>query len=356
MLASPLALTQACSKAKKPVANASVDASLTTAEVKAEPEAPPPLVGECAPVELDAAIYDDSGSGCARYLRLPCGIPADAGLRGCWPDLLSCIQVCRSAFRCQLAPNVTCRMDGTLIPDASAVYECMQCSSGGGRRPRGLQAKRKEPREGSLVGTYFADLAYLEAASVDAFQQLHRTLTRLNAPPALVRRAKAAVVDERRHAGATRRLAQRFGASPARPQIASGSEPSLEELLLDNAQEGCVGESYGALVALFQAEHANDACIAHEMRTIAGDEAEHAALSWDILAWGLPKLDDGARARVLDRLTASVTALKATADRHVDACLVERAGHPSVADAQRLVDHFERFVRDNTERLWNAAA
>jgi hypothetical protein len=55
---------------------------------------------------------------------------------------------------------------------------------------------------------------------------------------------------------------------------------SLEELAVENAVEGCVRETYGALTAIWQARTAKDPSVAAAVRRIARDETRHAALSW----------------------------------------------------------------------------
>jgi hypothetical protein len=62
--------------------------------------------------------------------------------------------------------------------------------------------------------------------------------------------------------------------------------------------EGCARETFGALVATWQATHVTDAETSRTLATIAEDETRHAALSWAIARWSLTRLDSGARARL----------------------------------------------------------
>jgi hypothetical protein len=119
--------------------------------------------------------------------------------------------------------------------------------------------------------------ARLEAASIPAFQVLTRELRARRAPVALVSAAMCAVQDEVRHRRATAALARRYGAEPMRPSF--GPTPvdrTLEAIATENAVEGCVRETYGALVALWQARHARDPVVAAAMAPIAADETRHA--------------------------------------------------------------------------------
>ena len=158
-----------------------------------------------------------------------------------------------------------------------------------GRRPAGLVAALPCAVQ-SRLGAFFADIARLEAASVFAFQRMARELTQLGAPPELVADALSAARDEIRHEQLTAALALRFGARPVAPVIASPGPRSRFEIALENAVEGCVRETYGALVAHHQARLARDREVAAVMSMIAPDETRHAELAWRVAAWLEPQL------------------------------------------------------------------
>ena len=165
-----------------------------------------------------------------------------------------------------------------------------------GRRPVGLQNAPRGPR-GNDLGEHFASMARLEAASVIAFRRLARHLASHGAPPELLARIRIACRDEIRHARSTSALARKYGVVPAAPQIAPESErPSLFALAVENAREGCVRETYGALVAHAQARVATDLDVRRAMSVIADEETAHAALSWDIADWVESQLDARSRA------------------------------------------------------------
>jgi hypothetical protein len=125
----------------------------------------------------------------------------------------------------------------------------------------------------------------LEAASVTAFRVLERDLARLRAPRRLLRAVRRAARDEQRHTRATSSLARRFGTHPRAPQTKPTPERNLFELALDNAVEGCVRETFGALVAIHQAHNARDLQVRATMQRIAVEETSHAALSWELARW-----------------------------------------------------------------------
>lgn len=162
-----------------------------------------------------------------------------------------------------------------------------------GRRPEGFVGT--PITRNAEAGEYFAHMAELEAASVVAFQRLHDDLKAFGAPNELLARVRKAERDEVRHARDTSSLARRYGREPRVPRVDEGREsPTLFSLALENAREGCVRETYGALVAHVQAARAEDPVVATSMQAIAREETEHAALSWDVAAWLEAQLDEAA--------------------------------------------------------------
>src|SRR5262245_13239428 len=69
-------------------------------------------------------------------------------------------------------------------------------------------------------------------------------------------------------------------------------------MAIENAIEGCGRETWGAVVALWQAHRATDPEVRAAYRSIADDEARHAALGWAIDAWVRTRLDASAHARI----------------------------------------------------------
>jgi hypothetical protein len=104
---------------------------------------------------------------------------------------------------------------------------------------------------------------------------------------------------------------------------------SLLEVARENAAEGCVRETFGALVATWQARTAADPLVRATMAGIAVDESRHAALSWAIDGWARSRLG-AAGGRELDEARAEARMeLRATAGAPVDPALVREAGLPS---------------------------
>jgi len=201
-----------------------------------------------------------------------------------------------------------------------------------GRRPEGYSASS----QGTSLGDYLAMSAELEAASVPAFRRLARELRAHGAPRELVSRAEKAARDEVQHARMTQRLAERFGGAPKLPRIGKLPVRSLEAIAEENAREGCVRETFGALVASVQALRATDEGIRAAMQTIAVDETEHAALAWDVAAWLDPQIDSAGRDAARRAKRAAYASLL---DSVCAGASTERArlGLPSPAEELRLL-------------------
>jgi hypothetical protein len=167
-----------------------------------------------------------------------------------------------------------------------------------GRRPRGLELARV-PSDGGALGRFLAQTAQLEAASVHAFERLDLDLQQLGAADALISAARRSASDERRHARLTGLLAQRYGGAVLAPNVPTSSvRPTAFAIAFENATEGCVRETFGALIAWHQAALARDPHVAAVMTGIAADETRHAELSWNIAEWLEPQLSASERAQI----------------------------------------------------------
>ncbi len=189
------------------------------------------------------------------------------------------------------------------VVDCDYVTEPGHC--GGGRRTEGVELARA-PRVGPL-GDYFAACASLEAASVRSFRRLRDELRAHGAPRSLLRACSRAARDESRHARALGSLARRHGAQVPPNREALRIPRSVEAIAIENAREGCVFETFGALLATWQSARVRSPVVRGVMRRLARDEARHASLAWDMARWLDARLDRAARTRVRnERRRASV--------------------------------------------------
>ena len=215
-----------------------------------------------------------------------------------------------------------------------------------GRLPPGLHATQHCDETQSAAASHLTEMAHMEAASVLAFEQLVRELTAHGAPTPLIDAAASAADDERRHAASVGAFAVQLGATI--PDVVVDEVPvrSLLAIALDNATEGCVRETYGALFGHHQAQHSNWPAFAAAMRTIAEDETAHAAFSWNLSDWLDTQLTEDERQQVLaarKRSAATMADGAATPQQHELNVLL---GRPTPAQARQL-----RHVL--TQSLWS---
>lgn len=276
------------------------------------------------------------GSACENFVQLPCGAPSGLVARGstsCYFSINDCNALCvGAAFTCG-SYGSWCTDGGLVDSGEPIIVECSYCPGTVGRRPPGLREAR--------FGAFFADAAYLEAASVHAFQLLEAELARHDAPTDLLVRAACAAEDERRHARVTSRLA---GIATPAVRVTPSRPRTLEEIAIENAAEGCVRETFGALLANYQAQHA-PGDVAKVMRRIAPDETSHASLAWAIAAWAHALLSAEGRARVAESMRDAVMALRLDVEREVPA----EAGLPPIAVQRAMVDALDA-------QLWSSSA
>ena len=266
---------------------------------------------------LEAAYCRDAGTG--EPLDCPHVLPADGGsLFGS-----DCDPYCGNGFD-------LCKMVSIGEASCSTVKDCT------GRRPEGFPASGYA---NDLRG-YFNAVAVLEAASVPAFERLARELEAHGGPRELVRAARSAKRDEIRHAKIVGGLAKKLGGETSHVAFDVGGVRDLEAVAIENAVEGCVRETMGALIAAWQAEHATDDCVREAMRKISRDEARHAELAFEVARWIDEKLDADQRARVEVAQNEAIAELfESWSEPSLD--LRKHAGLPMRREARAL---FERVA------------
>jgi hypothetical protein len=140
-----------------------------------------------------------------------------------------------------------------------------------------------------LDGNDWLDDALMEHASVAAFARLTLQLLAHAAPPAGVRDAPLAGIDELRHADfcfeqASRRAGRHLAPGPLSVTGAL-DDLSLGGLIESNLLEGCIGETLAAERLRARAQLTDDSQLRAALLTISEDETRHAELAFRILAW-----------------------------------------------------------------------
>jgi hypothetical protein len=190
--------------------------------------------------------------------------------------------------------------------------------------------------------TAWCDRARTEWASVPAFFELAEQLIAAEAPAALVDRAYRAASDEVRHAFLSAGIAAEAGGGTitidptghARRAVARGVD-GVVRLAVESWIDGCLGEGAAASVARAEAgiEEASPRIRAVQ-RSIARDEAQHAELAWDILAWASKREPDAVRDVLAEIKNAEIPAPTPQEDLRAFGCL-DAASIAEVGRAQR---------------------
>ena len=220
-------------------------------------------------------------------------------------------------------------------------YDIRRGCAVAGRRPAGLQ-QTEEPAqtyppelvnqvlsETEQAGAFFAELAYLEQAAVTAFEYLARELEHYDAPEELVELAKKGIDEEIEHAELMRMLAYAYGGHVQEVEVEPFQLRPLSEIALDNAREGCIRETFGALIAMWQSAHAEDEAVRRVMERIAHEESIHAALSWKIDEWIQTQLSDEDRKRCKEAHQEALAIIKEELQEEESPALIKHAGFPN---------------------------
>jgi hypothetical protein len=292
---------------------------------------------------LSSASGPVNGGACISWDGILTGTPAECGaVDAAAVPLSTCQRLCPAnpmPDAGNMSPVAYCSIStcSGCCPASTACFdvECTYGICGTGRRPAGLG--RFPPRRGEgAVARRLAEMAFLEAASVRAFERLAGELRLHRAPRRLVRAARRAVRDEERHARAVGALAERAGAVLRCPQVRPGRARSLEAIARENAVEGCVGETFGAAVNMVQSMTAGDRSVRSTMGHVARDELQHAELAWAIARWIEPRLEPAARRRVARARGKAMQRLNVTGPAGVDEETVRRLGLPTAGQASAI--------------------
>jgi hypothetical protein len=131
------------------------------------------------------------------------------------------------------------------------------------------------------------EAARMEHASIAAFCTTALRLMSFGAPPDLIAAAHRAAIEETQHAQIAFALASAYAGraiSPVQFAAATTVTPmDLRAFAIETFVDGCVGETVAALEASREAEA--QPALSDIFQKIAGDEARHAALAWQIVAW-----------------------------------------------------------------------
>ena len=138
-----------------------------------------------------------------------------------------------------------------------------------------------------------------EHASVASFARFTLELLAVGAPPKLLVASQDAGRDEIQHAQKCFTIASRFagkklGPGPLDVSGVDGAR-DLASITAAAFKEGCVNETLSAWLAKERGDGARDSELRAALANIAVDEARHAELAWQFVAWALQKGGDPIR-------------------------------------------------------------
>ncbi|HTN92604.1 MAG TPA: ferritin-like domain-containing protein [Sorangium sp.] len=190
-----------------------------------------------------------------------------------------------------------------------------------------------------LAAAWLADASF-EHASIASFARFALELLAVGAPARLVRGAQKAMADEIRHAELCFALAAAYSGTAVGPSalpVEGGlGRTDLAAIAVAAVREGCVGETMASLIARAAEEGAGDPAVRAVLAEIAADEAVHAGLSWQFVAWAIAEGGESvhaAVARAFEEEAARVLAGGAGADAPSDP-VVRHHGRLSPRESQ----------------------
>jgi hypothetical protein len=125
---------------------------------------------------------------------------------------------------------------------------------------------------------------------------------------------------------------------PAPVELSPVAPRSAFQIALENAVEGCVRETFAAVVAHCQAQTARDPDVRAVMAEIALDESRHARLSWQIAAWLEPRLREQEWAAVSAARRTALLALFDQLESELSAAEQALLGLPAPAVARAVIE------------------
>ncbi len=214
--------------------------------------------------------------------------------------------------------------------------------------PHAVRPSASAAERARLAELWQAD-ALMEHASIASFARFSLQLLALGAPAQLVGDAQAAGLDEVAHAERAFSIASRLAGRAIGPGKLPELDHPLELDLLSVARatlaEGCIGETFAAVVAQEQARLAGDSSVRQALLDVAEDETRHAQLAFRFLAWALAQGGPKQRAN-----------LRAELRREAERKLALLPEPSSTAElSQPALHHYGRLSSDEQRELYRQA-
>lgn len=174
-----------------------------------------------------------------------------------------------------------------MVDDIDVDLQPNRKTNTGGRLPPAYQ----EPQiMGEGIGVYFAKSAHEQAAAVFSYIALATQLRSFGAPTNLIEQCQSAAKDNILHAKIMQELSEMEGVFVPSFHYVPTSQ-SILEVAMQNAVDGCIYETWAALLANWQSTHLpSDPELQTVYEQIGKNKAMHGQLAWDLHFWFLSKL------------------------------------------------------------------
>ena len=215
----------------------------------------------CAPVPVEAGFFGEDGS-CGKFVYLPCGDSTRAPRRGLQSRApTSAPRPARRDFFICTFPAPTCEDGGVALGrrDLPRLHAPASATSGAAPWVSLLRAARARPRAARSGGTSRSRPTWSGRRSMRSCSSTRRLKS--FGPPTRLSAGRAARRGRRETPRADDRVASPAatgGPSPSGAPSAPRRPSRSRSFALENAVEGCVRETFGALVAMHQGERASD--------------------------------------------------------------------------------------------------
>ncbi len=275
---------------------------------------------DTGPKDADAVAYTYTG------VLPPDGCPAPAAIEYCCQDLVGPGTV--QGGSCCYWDCTSC-ICGRPLTIAGAARSAATSERGDWQADFGVIASTAHAA--ALAAAWRAD-ALDEHASVASFQRFGLELLACGAPPELVAAASHATIDEIAHARLCFGIAMLLDGRSVGPGALDCTglqiRGDLAVAAVAAVREGCVGETLAAAQVGAAARLVQNAKVAEALARIAEDEARHAELAWQFVAWACEEGGETVRAAV-----AAAFAEALAAQPSVDAREAELRGVPDAIRA-----------------------
>lgn len=231
----------------------------------------------------------------------------------------------------------------TTIAESGPLTERSPDTTREGRAPRGRLSgtfRIGEKRFGDVIKGYLAQEAHQKLAAAQRIQWLGRSLCELSCPAEYIRHVEHAAQEKFDHA-ALLCLLSHVSLEDAMPRPTDAPLGDLWELTLDIAASRCVVDTYAAARFAFQARHAQTPELRGAFLEIARQDAVHATLFWELLAWALSHLSPSRARQLSDEQRRVREALRLAIETPLPEELHQIAGVPDADAAHALLDVLE---------------